>query len=62
VEFKTEISVKGKSIQGNIRNGKFYLVLLEQTSEFKPPLRSVEVDKMWIDAAIEELKQVREKM
>ncbi len=62
MNFKTEISVEGKAISGQIRQNKFHLIVKEITSEFKPPMRTVVVDEAWIDIAIEELKQVKEKM
>jgi hypothetical protein len=64
LEFKTEINVKGKAIQGQIKDDKLSLVLLAKVSGdgLQPPMRSVIVDKEWIDIAIEELKAVREKM
>ncbi len=62
MNFKTEISVEGKAIRGQIRNNGFHLILQEISTEFKPPMRTIVVDEEWIDIAIEELKQVKNKM
>lgn len=67
MDFKTEINVRGKVIQGQIKDDKLHLVLLANVSRgreegIQPPMRSVVVDKEWIDIAIDELKAVREKM
>jgi hypothetical protein len=62
MNFKTEISVEGKAIRGQIRNGEFHLVVLEKSTNVKPPMRTIVVDKEWIELAIEELKAVKEKM
>lgn len=66
MDFKTEINVSGKVIQGQIKDDKFHLVLVPKPKGreegIKPPMRSVIVDKEWIDTAIEELKEIREKM
>jgi hypothetical protein len=64
MDFKTEINVKGKTMQGQIKNGKFHLILLAKVEGdgLQPPMRSVIVDKQWIDDAIEELKAVGEKI
>lgn len=64
MDFKTEINVKGKTIQGQIKNGKFHLILLAKVDGdgLQPPMRSVTVDKDWIDEAIDELKAIKEKM
>jgi len=67
MDFKTEINVRGKVVRGQIKEDKLHLVLLENVSRgreegIKPPILSVIVDKEWIDTAIEELKEIREKM
>lgn len=66
MDFKTEINVKGKVIQGQIKDDKFHLVLVPtprgREEGISPPMRSVTVDKEWIDIAIEELKAVKDKM
>lgn len=66
MDFKTEINVKGKVIQGQIKDDKFHLVLVPKPKGreegLQPPMKSVLVDKEWIDIAIEELKAIREKM